>query len=57
MRLTNMDSVLQKFDIYAMVKPKTSEDYLALLEEAHSEADNLNTIYTELLRKLENNTK
>ena len=34
--------VLTKFDPYAMVKPKTEEDLLVLLQEASRELDALN---------------
>lgn len=36
-----MPDILQKFDPYAMIKPKSEEDILALLDEAISELDNL----------------
>lgn len=42
-----------KFDIYAMVNPKTDEDYIALLEEAIRMADELNDQLIELEKTLE----
>lgn len=37
-----------KFDIYALVNPKTNEDYIALLEEAICMVDELNNQLIEL---------
>jgi len=45
------------FDIYAMVKPKTREDVLRLLDEAHLELENINTHLTALTTQLEGSRK
>ena len=41
------------FDIYAMVQPKTPEDYLLVLDEALSEARNLSDHLDALTKSLE----
>lgn len=43
-----MTSVLDLFDPYAMVCPKTEQDILALLDEAIAEAARLNEILSEI---------
>jgi hypothetical protein len=48
-------SILSKFDAYAMVNPKTPEYYLALLDEAHAELDNLTEHLNILTKNLEKN--
>ena len=37
-----------KFDIYALVKPKTKEDYIALLDEALLILDDLNDLIDQI---------
>lgn len=44
-------SLLSKFDPEAFIKPKTKEDFLALLDEAISEVKNLSTIMDEQLQR------
>lgn len=50
-------SILDKFDPYAMINPKTEEDFLALLDELHAEADNLTDILDRLTLDCERNKK
>lgn len=50
-----MNSILDKFDPYTMIKPKTPEDYLALLDEAHRELDNLSKYLDDLTARCERN--
>jgi hypothetical protein len=40
-----------KFDIYAMVKPKSPEDIIALCHEALSELGEINQVLDEILGK------
>lgn len=46
-----------KFDIYAMVDPKTDGDIIALLQEACRELDNLNKYLEELYEIMEKSKK
>jgi hypothetical protein len=48
-------SVLAKFNAYAMVNPKTDEDYIALLDEALAELDNLTEYMNRLTISCEKN--
>lgn len=48
-------SILNKFDPYAMINPKTEEDFLALLDELNAEADNLTDILDRLTLDCERN--
>jgi hypothetical protein len=41
------------FDIYAMVKPKTRADVIALLHEAQTEAENVSQMFTDVFAACE----
>lgn len=45
-----MTSVLDKFDPYAMVKPKTREDIASLIQEALSELAFVNATLDDILK-------
>lgn len=48
-------SVLSKFDAYAMVNPKTEQDFIALLDEANAELDNISQILKQVTEQCEQN--
>lgn len=48
-------SVLSKFDAYAMIHPKTQQDFIALLDEVHAELDNLSLLLAQVTVRCEQN--
>jgi hypothetical protein len=45
-----------KFDIYAMVKPKTEADINSLLDEVLNELENVNNYFNKILTELKDDS-
>lgn len=48
-----MDNVLDRFDPYAMIQPKTKEDVVALLRECNALMDEFAELWRDMERKVE----